>query len=143
IWPNLPPVKFNAEKVSQVILNLLDNARKYSGKSRLIRVNLWLQEGEVVVEVQDKGLGISDEEKVKIFEPFYRASKGTEKGGSGLGLYLVSEVMKEHGGRIELESAVDMGSSFRLFFPVSGAHRAKARKHKGPALTVIDTGRGA
>lgn len=143
VWPALPPVNFNAEQVSQVILNLLDNARKYSGKSRLIRVNLWVQGDEVVVEVRDQGLGISDEEKARIFEPFYRASKGTEKGGCGLGLYLVSEVMKEHGGRIELESEVDKGSSFRLFFPVSGAHRAKARKHKGSPLTVIPTGRNA
>jgi signal transduction histidine kinase/tetratricopeptide (TPR) repeat protein len=143
VWPNVPPVSFNAEQVSQVILNLLDNARKYSGRSRLIRVNLWVQGDEVVVEVRDQGLGISSEEKARIFEPFYRASKGTEKGGCGLGLYLVSEVMKEHGGRIELESEVDKGSSFRLFFPVSGAHRARARKHKGSPLTVIDTGRGA
>jgi two-component system, OmpR family, phosphate regulon sensor histidine kinase PhoR len=143
IWPNLPLAKFNAEQVSQVMVNLIDNARKYSGKSRLIRVNVWALNNEVVVEVQDKGLGISDEEKTRIFEPFYRASKGSEKGGCGLGLYLVSEVMREHGGRIELESEVDKGSSFRLFFPISRARQQKVRKHKRPLLNVVNTGREA
>jgi two-component system, OmpR family, phosphate regulon sensor histidine kinase PhoR len=143
IGPNLPLARFNAEQLSQVILNLLDNARKYSGKSRLIRVNVWALNNEVVVEVQDKGLGISVEEKTRIFEPFYRASKGSEKGGCGLGLYLVSEVMKEHGGRIELESEVDKGSSFRLFFPVSRAQQEKARKGRKSLLKIVDTGREA
>jgi two-component system, OmpR family, phosphate regulon sensor histidine kinase PhoR len=143
VWPNLPLVRFNSEQVSQVVLNLLDNARKYSGKSRLIRVNVWALNNELVVEVQDKGLGISAEEKTRIFEPFYRASKGNEKGGCGLGLYLVSEVMREHGGRIELESDVGRGSNFRLFFPVSRTQQEKARKQKRPLLTVVNTGREA
>ncbi len=143
IWPNMPLVRFNVEQLSQALLNLLDNARKYSGKSRLIRVNLWALGNEVVVEVQDKGLGISVEEQTRIFEPFYRASKGSEKGGCGLGLYLVSEVMKEHGGRIELESEVDNGSSFRLFFPVSRTQQEKARKQKRALLNIVNTGREA
>jgi two-component system phosphate regulon sensor histidine kinase PhoR len=129
IWPHLLPVRYNAEQVSQVVLNLLDNARKYSGNSRLIRVNLWMQDDEVVVEVRDHGLGIPVADIEKIFQPFYRASRGSEQGGCGLGLCLVDEVMKEHGGRVEVESEVDMGSCFRLYFPVIGSARAR---HKQP-----------
>jgi two-component system phosphate regulon sensor histidine kinase PhoR len=137
IWPNLPPVRFNVEQVSQMVLNLLDNARKYSGQSRLIRVNLWAQGDEVVVEVQDHGLGIPAQDKEKIFQPFYRIARGGEKGGCGLGLYLVDEVMKEHGGRVEVESEVDKGSRFRLFFPVSGSMQARYRQQKRHAAKGV------
>jgi two-component system phosphate regulon sensor histidine kinase PhoR len=119
LWPQLPPVEFDREQVYQMLLNLMENARKYSGKSRIIRENLWVQANEVVIEVQDSGFGIPPEEIDKIFQPFYRASRGHEKGGCGLGLYLVDRVMKEHGGRVEVESEVDRGSRFRLIFPVS------------------------
>jgi signal transduction histidine kinase/tetratricopeptide (TPR) repeat protein len=121
----LPPVRFNPEQVLQIILNLLDNARKYSGASRLIRLSAWARVSEVIVEVQDNGIGIPAEEKDKIFQPFYRIASADEKGGCGLGLYLVAQVMKEHGGRVEVESEVNRGSLFRLVFPVSG--RLKTR----------------
>ncbi len=116
---NLPAVLFNREQVSQVILNLMDNARKYSGESRLIRIHMWRQLDDVVLEVQDYGFGIPAEEQQKIFEPFYRLPRGSEKGGCGLGLYLVHQVMKDHGGRIEVQSQVDHGTRFRLFFPIA------------------------
>jgi two-component system, OmpR family, phosphate regulon sensor histidine kinase PhoR len=121
IQPSMPLVRFNHERISQMILNLMENAVKYSGKSRLIRVNAWAQNREVVIEVRDNGFGIPLEEQKMIFQPFYRASKGSEKGGCGLGLYLVDQVMKEHGGRVEVESEVDQGSRFRLIFPLSRA----------------------
>jgi signal transduction histidine kinase len=117
---HLPPVYFNREQVSQIILNLLENATKYSGSSRRICLNIWAQDGEAVVEVQDFGLGIPTEEQAKVFQPFYRIQQGGEKGGCGLGLYLADQVMKEHGGRIELESEPNKGSRFRLIFPASG-----------------------
>ena len=121
LQPYLPPVRFNAEQVSQVVLNLLDNARKYSDKSRLIRVHMWREDGHVVLEVQDYGYGIPAEERAKIFEPFYRAARGSEKGGCGLGLYLVRNVIESHGGRIEVFSDVGKGSRFRLYFPIDAA----------------------
>lgn len=120
IQPQIPPVRFNKEQISQTILNLLDNARKYSGASRLIRLNAWSVPGEVIVEVKDNGIGIPAEEKDRIFQPFYRIASSDSKGGCGLGLYLAAQVMKDHKGRIELESEVDRGSTFRLVFPVSG-----------------------
>jgi two-component system phosphate regulon sensor histidine kinase PhoR len=138
--PKLPPVRFNPEQVSQMILNLMDNARKYSGSSRLIRVNVWPQGSEVVVEVRDNGLGIPADEREKIFQPFYRVSKGNEKGGCGLGLYLVDQVMKEHGGSVEVESEVNQGSSFRLIFPVIGSGRASSTTNKKHISTRFGSG---
>jgi signal transduction histidine kinase len=121
IQPDLPPVRFNREQVSQMILNLMDNARKYSDKSRLIRVHMWRERNDVVVEIQDYGFGIPAEEQEKIFEPFYRMPKGSEKGGCGLGLYLVRNVIDGHGGRIEVVSQVGKGSRFRLILPSCAA----------------------
>jgi signal transduction histidine kinase len=118
-----------------MLLNLMDNARKYSGKSKLIRVNLWVQDKEVVIEVQDHGLGIPADEIDKIFQPFYRAVKGNEKGGCGLGLYLVDQVMKEHGGRVEVDSEVDSGSRFRLLFPISDSPKKGIAKQKKRSIT--------
>jgi two-component system phosphate regulon sensor histidine kinase PhoR len=143
ISPYLPPVRFHAEQVSQMILNLLDNARKYSGQSRPIRVNGWAQENEVVIEVQDYGLGIAEEAKEKIFAPFYRISRGSEKGGCGLGLYLVSEVMKEHHGRVEVESEVDKGSRFRLVFPTSKPHPGRFEQSRDQQAVRAHSKEGA
>jgi two-component system, OmpR family, phosphate regulon sensor histidine kinase PhoR len=127
IQPQLPLVRFNPEQVTQMILNLLDNARKYSGTSRMIRLNAWTRPREVAIEVQDNGIGISAEEINKIFQPFYRISGLDEKGGCGLGLYLVAQVMKEHGGSVEVESELKRGSLFRLVFPISGEIRSGAQ----------------
>ncbi len=135
IQPSLPPVKFNQEQVSQMVLNLLDNARKFSDKSRVIRVNMWREKDEVVLEVQDHGYGIPAAEQEKIFEPFFRVSRGNEKGGCGLGLYLVRDVIQGHGGRIEVFSEVGKGSRFRLYFPVIAAAR-------GNFKPSVDTDRG-
>jgi signal transduction histidine kinase len=120
IPPDLPPVKFNREQVSQLVLNLMDNARKYSDKSKSIGIRMWQAGSEVVLEVHDHGIGIPAQEQEKIFEPFYRASQGgADKGGFGLGLYLVRHIVVGHGGRIEVHSKVNEGSRFRLFFPLT------------------------
>jgi two-component system, OmpR family, phosphate regulon sensor histidine kinase PhoR len=123
IQKDLPSVRFNHEQVSQMILNLLDNARKYSGRARLIRLFAWVRFDKVVIGVQDNGIGISTEEQENIFQPFYRISSSGDQGGCGLGLYLVAQIMKEHGGSVEVESDGRSGSLFRLVFPVSDMQR--------------------
>jgi signal transduction histidine kinase len=121
--PHLPPVHFDAEAISQAVLNLLDNAVKYSGESRFVGVRLRSEDNKVIFEVEDHGIGIPAGEREKIFQQFYRGRGGTEKGGYGLGLFLVKHIMNAHGGMIELESEEGRGSKFRLIFPVraSGA----------------------
>jgi signal transduction histidine kinase len=114
-----PPVRFDAAALSQAVHNLLDNAVKYSGKSRDIAVRLEARNGSVAFEVEDHGLGIPPDEQDRIFERFYRVSNGNGKGGYGLGLFLVRHIMDAHGGRAEIESELGRGSRFRLVFPAA------------------------
>jgi two-component system phosphate regulon sensor histidine kinase PhoR len=115
---SVPPVRFDAMALSQAVVNLLDNAVKYSGQSKDIAVKLDVQGPNVTVEVEDHGLGISAAEQQRIFERFYRVPNGSGKGGYGLGLFMVRHVMEAHGGRAEVESEVGRGSRFRLILPM-------------------------
>jgi two-component system phosphate regulon sensor histidine kinase PhoR len=118
IMEGAPPVCFDTDAVSQAVLNLLDNAIKYSGDAPLIGVRLYAQGGEVVVAVKDSGIGVPQSEHEKIFSAFYRMPSTSHIGGYGLGLYLVRHIMTAHGGHVELQSGVGSGSEFRLHFPV-------------------------
>jgi signal transduction histidine kinase len=113
----LPKVRFDGEKVAQALMNLMDNARKYSGESKLIEVSIWGEGSCVLVDVQDHGIGVPPGESDDIFQQFYRGSNAGAQGGSGLGLFLVHRIMEAHGGSIEVESEVGLGSRFRLIFP--------------------------
>jgi signal transduction histidine kinase len=110
-------VRFDPAALSQALVNLLDNAVKYSGASREIAVTLAASNGQVAIEVEDHGIGIAAAEQPRIFERFYRVANGSGKGGYGLGLFLVRHIMEAHGGRAEVESAPGRGSRFRLVFP--------------------------
>ncbi len=121
---HLPSVRFDVEAASQAVLNLMDNARKYSGDAKYIRVAMYEGEKEVVIEVQDRGPGIPKEEHSQLFNGFYRGKDAASRKGFGMGLYLVKQVMLAHRGRVELESGVGKGSTFRLVFPLA-PHRAR------------------
>lgn len=112
-------VRFEPAALSQALLNLLDNAAKYSGASRTIGVRLTSSAGHVAVEVEDHGIGIAQADRARIFDRFYRATNDSGKGGYGLGLYMVRHIMDAHGGRAEVESEPGQGSRFRLIFPIA------------------------
>jgi len=112
-----PPVRFDPTALSQAVVNLLDNAVKYSGENREIAVRLGAENGCVTFEVEDHGLGIAAAEQERIFGRFYRVPNGSGRGGYGLGLFLVRHIMDAHGGRIDVESEPGRGSRFRLMFP--------------------------
>jgi signal transduction histidine kinase len=120
IAPDLPPVIFDQERVVQALINLVENARKY-GESKPIEMRLWAEGSSVILEVEDHGIGVEEDEQRKVFNQYYRATNVGSQRGSGLGLYLVSETMKAHKGEIELKSEVGKGSCFRLIFPASAA----------------------
>ena len=111
------PVQCDPEAVAETLLNLLENAVKYSGSSRLVRVAVRQERDAVVVEVEDHGIGIPVADRERIFEEFYRAPNSKTAGGFGLGLFLARHVMEAHGGRIDVESESGQGSRFRLRFP--------------------------
>ena len=119
----LPPVRGDAAALSQCVLNLLDNAMKYSKTRREVTVSAGTRDGggghAVTVSVGDRGIGISPRDQKSIFEKFVRIETGLvhDVKGAGLGLSLVDQIMRAHGGRIELKSALGEGSTFTLVLP--------------------------
>ncbi|MCH7972015.1 MAG: HAMP domain-containing histidine kinase [Chloroflexi bacterium] len=120
ITHHVPQVRFDENAVSQAVMNLLDNARKYSGEPKSIAVRLWSEGDKVIFEVQDHGIGIPQDVQKRVFEPFYRVTPVTghlATRGHGLGLFLVGHIMEAHGGTIEVRSDGQLGSRFQLVFP--------------------------
>ncbi|MBV9618025.1 MAG: PAS domain-containing protein, partial [Verrucomicrobia bacterium] len=99
-------------RLREVFDNLLDNSVKYSGKGGKIRLGAERRDGEVMLRVSDKGIGISQEDLPRIFERFYRADKARSRqlGGTGLGLSIVKHIAQLHGGRVEAESELGRGT---------------------------------
>jgi signal transduction histidine kinase len=110
---------WDREAVSRALLNLIDNAIKYSLGEKFIDISLYQNEQEVAIAVRDHGVGIAPKDQSKIFDPYYRAqfSDTQTRRGAGLGLTLVQQIVASHGGRVEVESEVGAGSTFRLLFP--------------------------
>ncbi|HKO00434.1 MAG TPA: HAMP domain-containing sensor histidine kinase [Thermoanaerobaculia bacterium] len=110
---------WDREAVSRALLNLVDNAIKYSGDDKAIDVTLRQDAEHVIMEVRDHGIGIAQNDLSRIFDPYFRAtfSDTQTRRGAGLGLTLVQQIVASHGGRIEVESELGHGSTFRLLFP--------------------------
>jgi len=115
----LPPVVLDPDAIGQVIMNLLDNAVKYSNGEKSIDVIVSDDTEHVRIAVRDHGIGIPDSEQKKIFDKFYRVGSGLvhDVKGSGLGLAIVNHVVKAHGGRVEVVSAPGQGSTFTILLP--------------------------
>lgn len=117
---NVQKVYGDREAISEAIINLLDNAIKYSRDKKHISMKTGISGTFAYVEVKDEGIGIAKNYQREIFEQFYRAPTGdvhTTK-GSGLGLTLVKRIMDAHQGKVKVESAPDKGSTFSLHFPI-------------------------
>ena len=110
---------WDRESVSRALLNLIDNAIKYSADDKAIDVILRQDAEHVIVEVHDHGIGIGPSDLQRIFDPYFRAqfSDTQTRRGAGLGLTLVQQIVAAHGGRAEVESELGKGSTFRLLFP--------------------------
>jgi signal transduction histidine kinase len=104
-------------RIEQVISNLLTNALRYGGKSR-IDVRVYVQDGQARVEVQDQGIGISEENQKRIFQQFERVSAKTVVAGLGLGLFISEQIVAAHGGSIAVESKINEGALFRVCLPL-------------------------
>ena len=119
IEPDLPLVDGDRTALSHALLNLLDNAVKYSTDEREIGIAVRRADGAVIVEITDKGIGIDPSERQRIFEQFYRAGDPmTQKvRGAGLGLALVRHIVNAHRGRVEVRSIPGRGSAFSVVLP--------------------------
>lgn len=116
--PSAINIRADKRKIVQVIQNYLSNAVKYSSKNSLIEVKCKRNNGCTVLCVSDTGLGIQPEFQEKVFERYYR-TPGTHAEGFGLGLYLVKEIISEHGGKVWVESTINKGSDFYFSIPQS------------------------
>ena len=119
--PHPPMLRLDKDAIGQALMNLLDNALKYSNGNKEIDVRVTTRGDEVRVAVRDHGIGIPDSEKKKIFEKFYRVGSGLvhDVKGSGLGLSIVQHVVQAHGGRVEVESTPGEGSTFTIVLPAA------------------------
>jgi two-component system phosphate regulon sensor histidine kinase PhoR len=119
---DLPEVDVDRAAIAQAVLNLLHNAVKYTGDDKRIQLSARKEGTEVAIEVHDNGPGVRPQDRKRIFERFFRGedllSRATE--GTGLGLAISKRIVEAHGGRIELESRLGHGSTFRIVIPASG-----------------------
>ncbi|MBV9181037.1 MAG: HAMP domain-containing histidine kinase [Acidobacteria bacterium] len=117
----VPPLRIDREAIARSLVNLVNNALKYSYDRKYIGVNLYGQNGTVKLEVIDHGIGIALQEQEKIFEKFYRVGDPLVHNtkGSGLGLSLVQHIARAHGGRVQVESTPGAGSKFTIILPVA------------------------
>ncbi len=117
----LPSQTGDAEALQRLFINLLENAIKYNREGGRVTVHLRPEDEEVVFQVEDTGIGIPAASLDRVFERFYRVDKGRsrDEGGTGLGLAIVKHVAQLHGGRVEVESTLGEGSTFRVYLPVS------------------------
>jgi signal transduction histidine kinase len=115
--PSPLPTSGDPMRLEQAFGNLIGNAIKYSPEGSSVEVRAWAGEGDVVVEVADHGVGMSEEDRRLLFEPFRRAPSVEGVPGLGLGLYMTRGIVEAHGGAIEVESALGSGSRFRVRLP--------------------------
>lgn len=118
---DLPQVKGDAIALSHCVLNLLDNAVKYSKDDRTLKVSAHASDGNVSLSVADRGIGIAHGDRRRIFEKFVRVETGLvhDVKGAGLGLSLVQQIMRAHGGRVEVTANPGGGSVFTLVLPAA------------------------
>jgi signal transduction histidine kinase len=120
---DLPPVKVDAAAISRIIQNLIQNAIKYSGESRRLTIRTFKTSAkhgtEVLLAVEDEGMGIGSEDLPHVFEPFYRGgtAESTHIHGTGLGLFIVRETLASMGGSIDAVSTPGKGSTFTIHLP--------------------------
>ncbi|MEM8531787.1 MAG: ATP-binding protein [Chloroflexota bacterium] len=119
IDPSLPSVSADTRRIEQVLLNLLDNARKFSGPDGLITVSASATQSTVMISVRDQGPGIPPAERMRVFERFYQLEQPTTRnvGGTGLGLAICKALVEAHGGHIWIDDTVTHGTTVCFTLP--------------------------
>jgi len=121
IVSDIPPevyVRGDKEKLVQVIVNLLDNAFKYSPPRSTVRISLYKEAAEAILMVVDQGIGIPEKDSSKVFDRFYRAENARSTSGTGLGLSIVKHIVDAHNGTIELVAGAEGGTTVSLKLPI-------------------------
>jgi signal transduction histidine kinase len=116
----IPTLRADGDALSRALANLLSNAVKFTPPGRSVRVGLTADEKNVVLEVEDEGIGIHPDETAKVFEKFFQGRNALARStrGTGLGLTLVKHIVEAHGGKVLVESRLGLGSKFSLVIPI-------------------------
>ncbi|MHB8899897.1 MAG: HAMP domain-containing sensor histidine kinase [Thermoguttaceae bacterium] len=122
LCPDDVVARVNAPLLEQAVMNLIDNAIKYSPDGAAVRISAEQREAELVIRVEDHGCGIAPKHLPRLFERFYRVDKNRSRdlGGTGLGLAIVKHIVTAHRGSVQVESTVGRGSVFSLHLPAAG-----------------------
>jgi signal transduction histidine kinase len=133
--PDLPAVEMDADRMMQVLSNLVDNALRYTPEGGEILLSAGLADEALEIGVRDSGPGVAGEELERIFDRFYRTdpSRQREAGGSGLGLAIARSIVEKHGGRVWAESGPGAGLTIRIRLPVSGREAESPRGKRKPS----------
>ncbi len=122
IDPTLPHLRFDKNKVHQVLNNIIDNAIKYSPRGGDIHISAYMEYMEGIsgaqIKIKDGGIGMSSTQLDRVFERFYRADTSGKIPGTGLGMSIVKEIMDLHGGNISISSKEQSGTTVKLWFPI-------------------------
>ncbi len=131
-------MRMNAPLLEQALVNLIDNAIKYSPEKRQIDIQARLEESDLIIEIQDQGSGIDTRHLDRIFERFYRvdAARSRKLGGTGLGLAIVKHIVHSHGGTISVKSNLNTGSKFTLKFPSTFLEKTELHKERKESETL-------
>jgi len=118
---NLPCITADKDRIKQVIINIISNAIKYTKDDGIIRVGCVNDEDIIIIKILDNGIGIPNEDQLKIFDRFYRVEKSrtSDAGGTGLGLAIAKEYIEAHGGRIGLRSKLNKGTEVTIELPIT------------------------
>ncbi len=140
IAPNLPPVLADRDRLEQVLINLIDNAVKYSGAGSQVKVEATAKNdaqgrGMIEIAVRDNGVGIPEKDIPRLTERFYRVdrARSRELGGTGLGLAIVKHIVSAHGGSLAIESVLGRGTTIRVSLPRAASGWGDPR----PALRAV------
>lgn len=118
--PNLPTIAFDADRIIQIVTNLISNGIKFTPEGGHVTVSILRREEHLAIQVSDTGFGIPKESLPRIFERFYRVPRpGKEIKGTGLGLAIVNNIVTGHGGRIDVESQLHKGTTFTVLLPLN------------------------
>ena len=123
-----PPVRVDADALLTAVINLLDNACKYTGDCKRVALRSYAENGHVCIAVSDNGIGLSPRAMKKIFRPFYQVDRRLSRsaGGCGLGLSIVQFIAAAHGGTVRVQSRLGGGSTFTISIPQTIATHVSA-----------------
>lgn len=138
--PEVTEIVADPLRLKQILLNLLSNAVKFNEPGGLVKIQLRLDGGDVLISVRDTGRGIAPEKLDRLFDPYYQAAHGDQGIGTGLGLSIIKHLVELHAGSISVESVVNSGSIFSVRLPKEGAPDKDVKQGVSQGQTLRDIG---